>query len=303
MTNNKSPTFELPEELGKMVDVQKEDSESLIQYAKKKNVAMLAIIASYVPERISPAEQSYATIGISEEFGVETVLSLMSDTLSKDECELYMLLNSPGGSLESSYEIAKALQEICKKITVFVPHVAASGGTMLALTGHKIFMGRMSRMSPMDVQIRYKGAWVSANAMLRAFNALTNYFKDKTEAEAPYPWTALVDKLDPVIMQKWTDIQGAANTYVDEILKGVGYENHEEISYKLVYEYSYHGEVIDYSTAHALGLNVHRYSEDQETWRLMRQWLAKYLLKSASKHFIRYISPHDEQVSKEEQKG
>jgi len=297
--NSKPPGFELPEELGKMVDVQAEDSKSLIEFAEKRKVAMLAVIASYVPVRISPSEQSYAQIGTSEEFGIETVLSRMERSVSKNECEAYLLLNSPGGSIASSYEIAKALRETCKKLTVFVPHVAASGGTLLALTGDRIFMGRMSRLSPMDVQISYGDTVVSANAMLRAFSAVTNYFKDKAAEEAPYPWKALADKFDPVVMQTWTDVQGAAETYVNEILEKAGYEKHEEIAHKLVYEYTYHGAPIDYAEAKKLGLRVHSDSEDAETWRLMRQWLAKYLLKSANKHFIRYITPEEKPESGE----
>lgn len=126
--SGEKPSFELPEELGKLVDIQAEDNKSLVEFAKRKKVAMLALIASYVPVRISPAEQSYAQIGTSEEFGVESVLSRMEDSLSKNECEAYVLLNSAGGAIASSYEIAKALRETCKKLTIFVPHIAASGG-------------------------------------------------------------------------------------------------------------------------------------------------------------------------------
>lgn len=164
----------------------------------------------------------------------------------------------------------------------------------MALTGDRIFMGRMSRLSPIDVQIGYADTTVSANAMLRGFSAVTNYFKDKPVEEAPYPWKALADKFDPVIMQTWTDIQNAGYEYVDEILEKAKYEKHEEIARKLVYEYPYHGTVIDYAEAKELKLRVYPASDDVETWGIMRQWLSKYLLKSANKHFIRYISPNGE---------
>lgn len=196
---SKHQHFDLPEQFGKMVDVQAESDKSIIEFAKRRKVAMMAMIASYVPLRISPAEESYAYIGTSEEFGAETAVSMMTDSMPRN-CEVLLLLNSPGGSLSSSYEISKILRESFKKLTIFVPHIAASGGTLVALTGDRIFMGMMSRLSPLDVQMGYKDDIVSANAMMRAFGAVTNYFKDKTPEEAPYPWKALADKLDPVIM-------------------------------------------------------------------------------------------------------
>jgi hypothetical protein len=293
----RSPIFELPEELGKIVDVKEEDNKSVVEFANKRKVAVLAIIASYVPLRVSPTEQSYAYIGTSEEFGVETALSKMREKIGKN-CEVYLLLNSPGGAISSAYEIAKALRETCPKLTIFVPHVAASGGTLIALTGDRILMGRMSRLSPMDVQKLYDGDFVSANAMLRAFGALTNYFKDKSEDEAPYPWKALVHKLDPIQMQAWTDMQLAAEKYVKDILRLSNYKNCDEIAHSLVYEYSYHGDVVDYAEAKRLGLRVVRDTEDREGWSLMREWLAEYLLKSANKHFIRYACPSSRRFSK-----
>lgn len=299
----KRPNFELPEELGRLVDVKAEEDKNIVEFAKKRKVLMLAIIASYVPVKVSPIHSTYAQIGVSEEFGIETALSKMHEFAPKNGCDTYVLINSPGGLIPSSYEIAKALRDECKKLTIFVPHIAASGGTLMALTGDKIFMGKFSRLSPMDVQIGYgDNDVVSANAMLRSFAAVTNYFKDKSVLEAPYPWKALADKLDPVIMQTWTDIQEGARQYVSEILKRSNYKESDDIARKLVFEYMYHSIVIDFPEAKKLGLRVFRDSEDREAWNIMRNWLAKYLLKSANTHFIRYINPFGNVNTKSDKK-
>ena len=35
---------------------------------------------------------------------------------------------------------------------MFIPHIAASKGTLIALVGNKIVMGEMAHLSPIDVQ-------------------------------------------------------------------------------------------------------------------------------------------------------
>lgn len=66
---------EIPSELKKVIDVEEENDKKLIEFARRRQGILLAIIASYVPARVSPTRTSPSFVGISEEFGVETVLS------------------------------------------------------------------------------------------------------------------------------------------------------------------------------------------------------------------------------------
>ena len=82
----------------------------------------------------------------------------------------YLLVNSPGGTMISAYKIARAIRSTFDRITAFVPHAAASGGTLLALAGNEIVMGPMSYLTPLDVQIRYKGGFISATTFMKFFS-------------------------------------------------------------------------------------------------------------------------------------
>ena len=93
----------------------------------------------------------------------------------------------------SSYKIACALKNSFDEIVVFVPHIAASGGTLITLGCNQIVMGMLSNLSPIDVQTYHKGMMVSANSLNKAFGKLQNYFKDKEEADAPYPYIAFIN--------------------------------------------------------------------------------------------------------------
>jgi ClpP class serine protease len=64
-----------------------------------------------------------------------------------------MILHTPGGLVLAAEQIAKALIEHKGKITVFVPHYAMSGGTLIALAADEIVMDSNAVLGPVDPQI------------------------------------------------------------------------------------------------------------------------------------------------------
>ena len=80
--------------------------------------------------------------------------------------------------MESAYKIARAVRESFDDLVTFVPHVAASGGTLLALTGNEIVMDLMSHITPLDVQLRYKGTSISAATFMRSFARALKWIVD-----------------------------------------------------------------------------------------------------------------------------
>jgi len=297
--------MEIPEELRKMIDVEEEKDKKVKKFAKERNCIALAVIASYVPRKISPSESEYARLGISEEFGIETALTQIAETAKDTDLSVCLLLNSMGGSLSSSYKTAKALRDAFKKITVYVPHMALSGGTLVALSGDKIVMGKMSHLSPLDVQLGHSETafLVSANDFLRCKGRLDDYFKDRKVETVPYSWKVLADNLDGTVIEHVTSAQETACEYVAEILKKSKYRKSTSLARELVYALPSHGFVIGYDRARKLGLKVKLYTEDLEAWETMRYWLAKYIIKATDKHFIRYSIPKREAKASTKSRG
>lgn len=64
-----------------------------------------------------------------------------------------MILHTPGGLVLAAEQIAKALVEHQGKVTVFVPHYAMSGGTLIALAADEIVMDANAVLGPVDPQI------------------------------------------------------------------------------------------------------------------------------------------------------
>jgi ClpP class serine protease len=64
-----------------------------------------------------------------------------------------LIMHTPGGLVLAARQIAHALQNHQGKITVYVPHYAMSGGTLLALAADQIVMDPNAVLGPVDPQL------------------------------------------------------------------------------------------------------------------------------------------------------
>ena len=64
-----------------------------------------------------------------------------------------LILHTPGGLVLAADQIAHALQRHPGKVTVFVPHYAMSGGTLIALAADEIVMDPDAVLGPVDPQL------------------------------------------------------------------------------------------------------------------------------------------------------
>jgi ClpP class serine protease len=73
--------------------------------------------------------------------------------LTPQDRPIDLILHTPGGLLLAAEQIAKALVNHKGKVTVFVPHYAMSGGTLMALAADQIVMDQNAVLGPVDPQI------------------------------------------------------------------------------------------------------------------------------------------------------
>jgi len=64
-----------------------------------------------------------------------------------------MIVHTPGGLVLAAEQIARALKKHSGKVTVFVPHYAMSGGTLIALAADEIVMDENAVLGPLDPQL------------------------------------------------------------------------------------------------------------------------------------------------------
>jgi ClpP class serine protease len=73
--------------------------------------------------------------------------------LTPPEVPIDLILHTPGGLVLATEQIARALIRHPSKVTVFVPHYAMSGGTMLAMAADEIVMDENAVLGPVDPQL------------------------------------------------------------------------------------------------------------------------------------------------------
>jgi ClpP class serine protease len=135
--------------------------------------------------------------------------------LTDSGCPIDLIVHTPGGLVLAAGQIAHALKRHPAKVTVFVPHYAMSGGTLIALAADEIVMDPNAVLGPVDPQIGQSPAasvltvlerkkpeniddqtLILADVSRKAITQVRRTVQDLlAERMAPEPAGALADKL------------------------------------------------------------------------------------------------------------
>src|SRR5437667_4969896 len=97
--------------------------------------------------------------------------------LTDAKMPLDLVLHTPGGLVLAATQIARAIFKHKGKVTVFVPHYAMSGGTLLALAADEIVMCEHAVLGPVDPQL---GEYPAASILKAAHQKPIAEVGDKT---------------------------------------------------------------------------------------------------------------------------
>jgi ClpP class serine protease len=132
---------------GQRDTTQKTRDSLLDQFQSERKSRVIALIHRQESHSILGVQvSSYINIEDSEAV-------LRAIRLTPDEQPIDLILHTPGGLVLAAEQIAKALVEHKGKVTVFIPHYAMSGGTLIALAADEIVMDRNAVLGPVDPQI------------------------------------------------------------------------------------------------------------------------------------------------------
>ncbi len=94
---------------------------------------------------------SFFGVPVSSSISIEdSEAVLRAIRLTPEDQPIDVILHTPGGHVLAAEQIAKALVERKAKVTVFVPHYAMSGGTLIALAADEIVMDNNAVLGPVD---------------------------------------------------------------------------------------------------------------------------------------------------------
>jgi len=220
--------------------------------------------------------------------GLRGQFQISKDALPRGE-RIALLIDSPGGSAKSAYQIATLLRRHCGGFVAVVPRYAKSAGTLLALGGEEILMGEQAELGPLDAQL-FDGEseeWRSAldefqslerlNAfalevadrsmmlMLRRTGKKVDTLLPKVLHFAADLTKPLLDKTDPVRYTTASRALKIAEEYAARLLQPkYPRAKAQQIARHLVEKYPDHGFVIDRQEAEEFGLKTKRFTQEQD---------------------------------------
>ncbi len=171
--------------------------------------------------------------------------------LTPNKMPIDIILHTPGGLVLATEQIAHALIQHKGKVSVFIPHYAMSGGTMISLAANAIVMDENAVLGPVDPQLGQYPA-----------SSILKVLKEKNKNKIDDETLILAD------MAKKAERQ--VKTFVRTILISNDYsEKKAEQIAKILTEGKWtHDYPITYQEAKKLGLNVFK-NIPEEVYLLM----------------------------------
>lgn len=196
--------------------------------------------------------------------------------------DLHLLLNTQGGDGETAVRLARAAQSRCREFTVIVPDMAKSAGTILALGAHRIVMGPVSDLGPIDPQFQLpNGSLVGAKDIIAAVDDASAKVQ---EAPDTYPLHAsLLSDVTGLMVQQ----ARAALARTDDLLVEALRTNPDRtandvetlarsLHEPLIEHPQSHGAIFGATEAAAAGLPVDVADPTSPHWQLIWRLWAKY---------------------------
>ena len=130
--------------------------------SNKPAVARASVLERFQQERKSRVialihrEETVTIFGVpvSSSISIEdSEAVLRAIRLTPEDQPIDVILHTPGGLVLAAEQIAMALVQRKARVTVFVPHYAMSGGSLIALAADEIVMDPNAVLGPVDPQI------------------------------------------------------------------------------------------------------------------------------------------------------
>ena len=119
--------------------------------------------------------------------------------LTPEDMPIDLVLHTPGGLVLASEQIACALKRHKGKVTVFIPHYAMSGGTLVSLAADEIVMDPDAVIGPIDPQLgTAQGGYYPAASIIKALEQPNPNRDDQTLILGDVARKALVQVYDVV---------------------------------------------------------------------------------------------------------
>lgn len=88
-----------------------------------------------------------------KEISIKTCLKLKKELFTKKFKILDVIIQTPGGDIDSAFNNVKLLRNSSETINIIIPLYSKSAGTLMCIAGDNIIMTTLAELGPLDTQI------------------------------------------------------------------------------------------------------------------------------------------------------
>ncbi len=206
---------------------------------------------------------------------------------------LDLILHTPGGGTEATRALVEYLYQMFDKdITVIVPQIAMSAGTMIACASQEIILGKHSCLGPTDPQINGLPALGVLHEIDRAIEEI------KAEPAKQLVWQEVFRKFPPGFIANCERSQEGTKKMVADWLADNMLSDADDAQSKAdavveqltnFKDTTEHGHHFLYSKCKEIGLNVRALEDDQNLQELVLSVHHSYVASFARVRSIKFI--------------
>lgn len=196
--------------------------------------------------------------------------------------ELHVLLSTPGGDGEVAVRMVRSMQSRCSKLTMIIPDMAKSAGTLMCLGADTILMAAQSDLGPVDPQFQVGRGLVGAKEIVSALKAA-----EERVAQQPnsYPlYAGLLADVNMLMIEQAKAAMDRTTVLIDEALQCRTDQLEddkraalvEKLKRPLIDDLTDHSATVGPKLAQKIGLPVELADTASDRWRLIWQLWTRY---------------------------
>jgi hypothetical protein len=193
--------------------------------------------------------------------------------------DLEFMLHTSGGDLDAAEKLISLLHSYVPqngRLTVIVPDLAKSAGTLMTLGATTIVMSDSSELGPIDPQVKLDDGRGNAiyHSVLHYLEAYQRHSNVLALNSGDVPAALMMNKLDPTTVQLFDSVRKRAQTLAEKQLNRRMFHQRSgpwtAIVSKLmdIQSYPSHGQVINWQEAKEMGLEIEYRQPTDELWRM-----------------------------------
>lgn len=112
--------------------------------------------------------------GVIDKEGYLKVSELIDNKIQNERKsdKVMLILTTPGGDPDSGFRIGRALSHHYKHVTILIPDICKSAGTLITVSAHELIIGDLGELGPLDIQLRKSDEIGELSSTLDIFKAV-----------------------------------------------------------------------------------------------------------------------------------